>query len=61
MTVKLVKLACGKHWGLPNKHKPGDACRKCKMHARDAHLLQHNGIPWSALIGPEIPRSDGGA
>ena len=54
-TIKLVKLACGRHWGLPTKHKAGDKCMKCYMHARDEKLLQHNGIPWAALRGPLLP------
>ena len=49
--IKLVKLACGKHWGLPDKHNINDSCNKCKMHAKDAHLLQNNGVPWAALLG----------
>ena len=52
--IKLVKLACGKHWGLPSKHKAGDVCTKCRMHARDEKLLQHNGVPWVALLGPVL-------
>lgn len=54
--IKMVKLACGKHWGLPSKHRAGDQCRKCRIHAREVKLLQHNGVPWIAVLGPVVER-----
>ena len=67
-TIKLVKLACGKHWGLPKTEFPltgkstGDPCSKCayfaKQRAEDDRkgLLMHNGTPWIALLGDPVPK-----
>lgn len=58
-TIKLVKLACGKHYGNPELgRKVGDPCRKCPIHARAQSdgTLQHNSTPWIAILGPIIEK-----
>lgn len=68
-TIKYVKLKCQRigrvvyqHWGDPSKVKEGDSCKKCayfaKQHAEDSRngLLQHNGTPWSHVLGDPLPK-----
>lgn len=60
-TIKLVKLACGKHWGNPDKKKEGDPCSKCayftRQRAEDDRngVVMANGTPWIALLGDPVP------
>lgn len=46
--VRFVKLACGKHWGHPDRHAPGGRCRKCPVYRTGPH------VP----LGPVVARRD---
>ncbi len=56
-TIKYVKADCGKHWG-----PVAGPCPKCAYQVKLQSdpkwraCFQHNGTPWIAVLGPEIPK-----
>jgi hypothetical protein len=56
--MKLMKLSCGKHYG----QDPNKPCSKCayfaelKADPNYNRTHQRNGVPWIAVLGPEIKK-----